>query len=114
MSASNQRLDGFITEFTAGEIRPLPLTENEDEAASRIWSGDIAEIEAGTFQAYSIDVAGAPKLKDEDWFLFSDSRTTTEPGILFWQRSDHYFARRFDQDQWDKFLKAAKIKKSYW
>jgi hypothetical protein len=33
---------------------------------------------------------------------------------LFWQRADRFFARRMEQDQWDKFIAAAKIKKAFW
>ena len=30
------------------------------------------------------------------------------------QNGDQFFARRMDQEQWDKFLKAAKVTKKYW
>jgi hypothetical protein len=46
--------------------------------------------------------------------VFSDARNVTEPGLLFWQEDDKYFARKLDQEQWDKFLKAAKVTKKFW
>lgn len=114
MQKTNQRLDSFISEFTSGEIVPLPLTESDKEVTDRIWSGAIAQIDAATYATYMNDLAGPPKVKDEDWFIFSDARVTTQPGVLFWHSGDDHFARSLDQEQWDKFIKVAKVKKNYW
>jgi len=114
MQKPNQRLDSFISEFTSGEILPLPPDESDDEQTKRIWSGSIAEIEEQTYRTFMNDVAGPPKLKQDDWYIFSDARSSSEPGILFWQRFDKFFARRLDQDEWDKLIRVAKVKKTYW
>jgi hypothetical protein len=50
----------------------------------------------------------------DHWFIFSDANLVGQPGIIFWQNGDRYFARRLDQDQWDKFIKAAKLNKKFW
>jgi hypothetical protein len=114
MQKTNQRLGSFISEFTAGEILPLPLSESDKELTDRIWSGTIAQIDEGTYQAYLNEMGSPARLKDEDWFVFSDARTTAQPGVLFWQRGMDYFARGLDQDQWEKLLRVAKVKKNYW
>lgn len=114
MQKSNQRLDSFISEFTSGEILPLPLNESDDEQTKRIWSGSIAEIHEQTYQTFMNDIAGPPKLKQDDWFIFSDAHSSAEPGILFWQRMDRFFARRLDPNEWEKLIRVAKVKKAYW
>lgn len=114
MQKANQKLDSFISEFTSGEALPLPEKESDDEATKRIWSGQIAEIGEVTYGSFMEDVAGAPKMRQEHWFIFSDARSTTEPGILFWQKREKYFARRMDQDEWDKFIRVGRVKKSFW
>ena len=114
MQKSNQRLDSFISEFTSGEALPLPDKESDDDTTKRIWSGQIAEIGEDTYSSFMENVAGAPKIKQEAWFIFSDARPITEPGILFWEKREKFFARRMDQDEWDKFIKAARVKKSFW
>ena len=50
----------------------------------------------------------------DHWFIFSDAKLVEQPGILFWQNGDQFFARRLDQDQWNKLIKAAKIIKKFW
>ena len=112
MQQSNQRLDSFISEITSGDASPIP--ETEELVEELVWGGGIAEIGEKTHRFYKEENAGPPKMMQDDWFVFSDARIVTEPGILFWQDGDKYFARRLDQDQWDKFLKAAKVKKKFW
>ena len=51
---------------------------------------------------------------EDHCFILSDAKLVDQPGILFWQNDDQYFARRLDQDQWDKFIKAAKVNKKFW
>jgi hypothetical protein len=112
MQKPNQKLDSFISEITSGEASPLPA--GEELGGERIWSGQIAEIDERTYCFYREGNAGAPKMTLDDWFIFSDARTVAEPGALFWRKGDKYFARRLDQNEWDKFIKAAKVKKTFW
>lgn len=112
MQKSNQRLNTFISEITSGEASPIPL--DEEDAEERIWSGEIAEINETTYSFYAEGNAGSPKMKQDHWFIFSDAKLVDQPGILFWQNGDQRFARRLDQDQWDKFIKAAKVIKKFW
>ena len=112
MQKSNQRLDTFIGEITSGE--PSPMAANAEAMEERVWSGAIAEIDQQTFRFYLKDNAGPPKIMMDDWFLFSDARIVTQPGVLFWEHGDRYYARRLDQEEWDKLLKAAKVTKKFW
>jgi hypothetical protein len=112
MQKSNQRLNSFISEITSGEASPIP--NDEEDAEVRIWSGEIAEINEATYSFYAKGNAGSPKMMQDHWFIFSDTKRVDQPGILFWQKGDQYFARRLDPDQWDKFIKAAKVSKKFW
>ena len=112
MQKSNQRLNTFISEISSGEAAPIP--DDEKDAEERIWSGAIAEINETTYSFYAQGNAGTPKMMQDHWFIFSDAKRGEQPGILFWQNGDQYFARRLDQDQWDKFIKAAKVNKKFW
>jgi hypothetical protein len=112
MQQSNQRLDSFISEATSGEASAIPA--DEELGGERIWSGQIAEIDERTWHFYREEHSGPPKMMQDEWFIFSDARLVEEPGILFWQKGEQYFARRLDQGEWDKFLKAAKVKKKFW
>jgi hypothetical protein len=112
MQKANQRLNAFISEITSGEAAPIPHAE--EDAETRIWSGEIAEINKATYSFYEKGNAGAPKMVQDHWLIFSDAKLVDQPGILFWQNGDQYFARRLDQAQWDKFIKAAKINKKFW
>jgi hypothetical protein len=112
MQKSNQRLNTFISEITAGEASPIPNDEGDVE--ERVWSGEIAEINEATYSFYAMGNAGAPKMAQDHWFIFSDAKLVDQPGIVFWQNSDQYFARRLDQDQWEMFIKAAKVNKKFW
>lgn len=112
MQKSNQRLDTFIGEITSGEPS-LPAT-SAAAIEERVWSGEIAEVDQATFDFYMKDNAGPPRMMTDDWFLFSDARIVTQPGVLFWKNGDKYYARRLDQEAWDKLLKAAKVTKKFW
>ncbi|CEF49043.1 unnamed protein product [uncultured bacterium] len=112
MQKSNQRLNTFISEITSGEASSIP--SGEEDAEKRIWSGEIAEINEATFSFYEKGSAGAPKMMQDHWFILSDAKLVDQPGILFWRDGDQYFARCLDQDQWDKFIKAAKVNKKFW
>ena len=112
MQKSNQRLDTFIGEIASGE--PLPMATSAESMEEQVWSGEIAEIDQPTFGFYMKDNAGPPKMMIDDWFLFSDARIVTQPGLLFWKNSEKYYARRLDQEAWDKLLKAAKVTKKFW
>ena len=112
MQKTNQRLDAFISEITSGEASPIPI--DEEDAEPRIWSGEIAEIKKATYSFYEQGNARAPKMMQDHWFILSDAKLVDQPGILFWQDGDQFFARRLDQDQWDKFIKAAKVNKKFW
>ncbi|MSQ93817.1 MAG: hypothetical protein EXR98_04585 [Gemmataceae bacterium] len=112
MQKSNQRLDTFISEITSGEAAPIP--PGEKDAEDRIWSGATAEINEATYSFYAKGNAGAPKMMQDHWFIYSNEKVVDQPGIVFWQNGDQYFARRLDQDQWEKFIKAAKIIKKFW
>ena|ERR1700722_17569663 len=112
MQKANQKLNTFISEITSGEASPIPF--DEDDPETRIWSGTIAEINDATFSFYEKGNAGAPKMMQDHWFIVSDAKLVDQPGILFWQNGEQYFARRLDQDQWDKFIKAAKVIKKFW
>lgn len=112
MQKDNLKLNRFIEEVTRGEASPIPM--GEDTGGDRVGSGAIAEIDEPTYLFYMNDNAGPPKLKQDHWFIFSDARTVSEPGILFWQVKEQFFARRLDADQWEKFLKIAKVKRSSW
>jgi hypothetical protein len=112
MQKSNPKLDSFISEVTMGEAVPTP--KDEKEADELLWSGAIAVVDAATYAFYRKDNAGPPKLEFDDWFVFADSRTVSQPGILFWQRGTEYFGRLLDQEQWAKLLKVAKVTKKFW
>ena len=112
MHKSNPKLDRFISEITSGEPSPIPADDEAMEAA--IWSGDITELDVRTYEFYALGNAGAPKFVADGWFVFSDEKTVTIPGILFWQNGDKCFARKMDQPQWDKFIKAAKVTRDLW
>ena len=112
MQKSNQRLDTFIGEITSGGASPIGTSAEAIE--ERVWSGEIAEIDKQTYGFYRNDNAGPPKMMMDDWFLFSDARIVTQPGVLFWKTGDKYYARRLDQEEWDKLLKAAKVTKKFW
>ncbi len=112
MQQSHQRLNTFIAEITRGEATPIP--EGEDLGGERVGSGEIAEIDERTYQFYMNDNAGPPKVKQDDWFVFSDARTVKQAGILFWHRDNQYFARRLDAGAWEKFLKVAKVNRTSW
>jgi hypothetical protein len=112
MQKSNQRLDTFIGEIMSGE--PSPIATSAEAIEERVWSGEIAEIDQQTFGFYMKDNAGPPKLMIDDWYVFSDARLVTQPGILFWKQGARFYARRLDQEQWDKLLKAAKVTKKFW
>ena len=112
MQKSNPKLDSFISEITMGEVVPTP--KDEKEADELLWSGSISAVDAGTYAFYRKDNAGPPRLEQDDWFVFSDARTVTQPGILFWQRGEDHFGRMLDQEQWDKLLKVAKVTKKFW
>jgi len=112
MQKVNQKLSTFISEITSGEASPIPI--GEVDAETRIWSGAIAEISEATYSFYEKGNAGSPKMVQDHWFVFSDAKLVEQPGILFWQNGDQYFARRLDQEQWDKFIKAAKVNKKFW
>jgi hypothetical protein len=112
MQKSNQRLESFISDQTAGKATPIPA--DEDMGGQRVWSGEIAEIDERTFQFYMNDNAGPPKIRQDDWFIFSDARLVTQPGVLFWQRAGKYFARRLDDQAWEKLLKVAKVNRASW
>jgi hypothetical protein len=112
MQKVNQRLNTFLSEITSGAASPIP--SGEKDAETRIWSGAIAEINQATHSFYEKGNAGAPKMIQDHWFIFSDAKLVDQPGILFWQNGDQYFARRLDQEQWDKFIKAAKVNKKFW
>src|ERR1019366_3932662 len=109
---SNQRLDSFISEITSGEALPVP--ENEEAAEEAIWSGDITEIDRDTYSFYMDGNAGRPKMVQDDWFIFSKEKTGAERGMVFGGRVDRFFARHMDQEQWDKFIKAAKVVQKFW
>jgi hypothetical protein len=112
MQKVNQRLSTFISEITSGEASLIPI--GEEDAEARIWSGNIAEINEATHSFYAKGNAGSPKMIQDHWFIFSDAKLVDQPGILFWQNDDQYFARLLDQDQWEKFIKAAKVTKKFW
>jgi hypothetical protein len=112
MQKSSQRLDNFISESTRGVPSPIPA--GEDMGGDRVWSGEVAEIDERTYRFYMNDNAGPPKMKQDDWFIFSDARLVTQPGVLFWQRGAKYFARRLDEAAWERFLKVAKVKRAIW
>ena len=112
MQKSSQRMDNFISDHTTGKATPIP--ESEDMGGDRVWSGEIAEVDERTFQFYMNDNAGPPKYRQDDWFIFSDARLVTQPGVLFWRRAGKYFARRLDEQAWEKFLKLAKVKRATW
>jgi hypothetical protein len=112
MQKSTQRLDHFIADATRGEATPIPA--GEDMGGDRVCSGEIAEIDERTFHFYMNDNAGPPKMKQDDWFIFSEARLVAQPGVLFWQRDSKYFARRLDDQTWEKFLKIAKVKRTSW
>jgi len=112
MQKSNQRLDSFISDNTRG--MPTPIPAGEDMGGTRVWSGEIAEIDERTFQFYMNDNAGPPKMKQDDWFIFSDARLVTQPGVLFWQRGNKFFARKLDEQSWERFLKVAKVNRASW
>jgi hypothetical protein len=112
MQKSNQRLDNFISQHTTGKGSPIP--EGEEMGGDRVWSGEIAEIDERTYQFYMNDNAGPPKLMQDNWFIFSDARLVTQPGILFWQKGGKYFARRLDEQDWERFLKVAKVNRVSW
>jgi hypothetical protein len=112
MQKVNQRLNTFISEITSGEASPVPI--GEEDAETRIWSGASAEINEATYSFYEKGSAGAPKMVQDHWFVFSDNKLVDQPGILFWQSGDQFFARRLDQEQWEKFIKAAKVSKKFW
>jgi hypothetical protein len=112
LQKSNQRLDNFISDCTRG--KPSPIPEDEDMGGERVWSGDIAEVDERTYRFYMNDNAGPPKMKQDAWFIFSDARLVTQPGVLFWQRGTKFFARRLDEDAWEKLLKIAKVKRVSW
>ena len=112
MQKLSQRLDTFITQSTRGA--PSPIPEGEDMGGDRVWSGAIAEVDERTFQFYMNDNSGPPKMQYDDWFIFSDARLVTQPGILFWKRGGKYFARRLDEAAWEKFLKLAKVNRASW
>ena len=57
----------------------------------RVSSGAIAEVDERTFRFYMNDNAGPPKMKQDDWFIFSDARLVTQPGVLFWKRALQVF-----------------------
>ena len=112
MHKPSQRLENFVSDSTRGRASPIP--PGEDMGGDRVWSGNIAEIDERTFQFYMNDNAGPPKMKQDDWFIFSDARLVTQPGVLFWQRGAKFFARRLDDQAWEKFLKVAKVKRASW
>jgi hypothetical protein len=112
MQKSNQRLDTFIGEITSGE--PSPMATSAEGIEERVWSGEIAEIDKVTFGFYMNENAGPPKMMLDDWFVFSDARIVEQPGILFWKNGDRFYARRLDQVEWDKLIKAAKVMKKFW
>jgi len=112
MQKSNQRLDIFIGEITSGE--QLPMATTPESIEEQVWSGQISVIDKATFGFYMNDKAGPPRMMIEDGFLFSDARIVTQPGILFWKHGEKHYARRLDQSEWDKLLKAAKVTKKYW
>ncbi len=112
MQKPTQRLDHFIADATRGEATPIP--PGEDMGGDRVASGEIAEIDERTFHFYMNDNAGPPKMKQDDWFIFSEARLVVQPGVLFWHRDSKYFARRLDDQAWDKFLKIAKVKRTSW
>ena len=112
MQKSNQRLGSFIAEITSGDT--APIAPNAEAIEEQVWGGGIAEIDAQTFGFYMNDNAGPPKMMQDDWFIFSDARIVMQPGILFWKDNDKHYARRLDQEEWDKFIKAAKVTKKFW
>lgn len=112
MQKDNPKLNRFVSEIMSGEPSPIPVDDEAAEAA--IWGGAITELSKQTYTFYAMGNAGAPKLIHDGWFIFSDEKTVTKPGILFWQDRDKFFARRLDEEQWEDFLKAAKIKKTFW
>jgi hypothetical protein len=81
---------------------------------NRVWSGEIAEIDEPTFHFYMNENAGPPKMARDNWFVFSDARLVTQPGVLFWHKAGKYFARRVDEDNWERLLKIAKVKRASW
>jgi hypothetical protein len=109
---SNQKLDAFISEITSGEASPI-LGEG-DAGEEAIWSGEIAEVSQQTYSFYLNGNAGPPRIIQDHWFIFSNDKLVTDPGILFWKHADQFFARRMDQEQWDKFIKSAKVNKKFW
>ena len=112
MQKENVKLNRFIEAVTRGDASAIQV--GEEMGGERVWSGEIAEINEPTFRFYMADHSGPPKMKQNDWFIFSDAKTVAQPGILFWQMKEKYFARRLDPDQWEEFIDAAKIKKMYW
>ena len=78
MHKPSQRLENFVSDSTRGRASPIP--PGEDMGGDRVWSGNIAEIDERTFQFYMNDNAGPPKMKQDDWFIFSDARLVTQPG----------------------------------
>lgn len=112
MQKTTQRLESFVSDNTTGRATPIP--EGEEMGGQRVWSGEIAEIDQRTFQFYMNDNAGPPKFRQDDWFIFSDARLVTQPGVLFWQRAGRYFARRLDEKAWERFLKVAKVNRASW
>ena len=112
MQKTNQKLSSFIAEITSDEASPIPF--DEQDAETRIWSGETAEINQATYAFYEDGNAGSPKMVQDHWFIFSDAKLVDQPGILFWHSDDQYFARRMDEEQWEKFIKAAKVTKKFW
>jgi hypothetical protein len=112
MQKSNQRLNTFISEITSGDASPIATSAKLVE--ERVWSGEIAEVDQRTYGFYMKGNAGEPKMLMDDWFLFSDARIVTQPGVLFWKNGGRFYARRLDQQEWDKLLKAAKVTRKFW
>ncbi len=112
MQKFGQRMESFISDATRGSATPIP--PGEDMGGNRVYSGEIAEVDERTYRFYMNDNAGPPKLKHDDWFIFSDARLVTQPGVLFWQRGAKYYARRLDDKTWEKFLKVAKVTRATW
>ncbi len=112
MLKSNPKLDRFLSEIMSGEPTPIPPDEEAVETA--IWSGEATELTEQTYSFYAAGNAGTPKLIYDGWFVFSVEKAVASPGIIFWQDGDRYFARLLDDEQWQSFLSAAKIKKSFW
>ena len=93
----------FIETLMAGEIQPLPTTD--DEMPPWYQPGVVSEIDEKTYW-YFLELL-PPRWINGNWFAFGEG---AGPFRLFWQLQGSYFAREMTDEETQTFCELGRVR----